>query len=194
MNNIFAPNCGLTANFLIIYIYTYIITRVRWKPTKTDTFVVRIHRDGLLVHFYDPFNIERWPTIPEGRSCLLASGSLLHPRYFLICACFLHECNVTIAFCSRFASILNVPWKMKHYTSCRTLWRKREDEKISFFFFLLSPIMIISSGSKKFDQSSSDSRSRLVKRNRNRLCFLSQPPSKDASNDTEESDKNNEMG
>lgn len=135
MNNIFAPNCGLTANFLIIYIYTYIITRVRWKPTKTDTFVVRIHRDGLLVHFYDPFNIERWPTIPEGRSCLLASGSLLHPRYFLICACFLHECNVTIAFCSRFASILNVPWKMKHYTSCRTLWRKREDEKISFFFF-----------------------------------------------------------
>lgn len=68
---------------------------------------------------------------------------------------------------------------------------RRED---IFFFFLLSPIMIISSGSKKFDQSSSDSRSRLVKKNRNRLCFLSQPPSKDASNDTEESDKNNEMG
>lgn len=86
------------------YIYKYIIICVRWKPTKTDTFVVRIHRDGLLVHFYDPFNIERWPTIPEGRSCLLASGSLLHPRYFLIMCMFLRECNVTIAFC---APILN---------------------------------------------------------------------------------------
>lgn len=74
------------------------------------------------------------------------------------------------------------------------LKKKGRREDIFFFFFLLSPIMIISSGSKKFDQSSSDSRSRLVKRNRNRLCFLSQPPSKDASNDTEESDKNNEMG
>lgn len=84
---------------------------------------------------------------------------------------------------------------MNHYISCRTLWRKREDEKISFFFSFITDndnfkwkqkIRPIELG---FTESS-----RLVKRNRNRLCFLSQPPSKDASNDTEESDKNNEMG